>query len=177
MKVRPMNHYIFKTPLGHAAIVFEIDPVRLVKTFLPMPAKDDLLRKMPPASTPVRAVPAEIKALSQAILAYLKGAPMNLSFADLPMAHLTRLQQAVLKAVFEIPYGQTRSYGEIAAAVGRPGASRFVGSTMAGNPFPLIIPCHRVIKSDGTFGRFGGGTALKATLIWKEKQAADKKSP
>jgi len=58
-----------------------------------------------------------------------------------------------------------RSYRDIAVAVGRPRAYRFVGTTLANNPFPILIPCHRVIRSDGSFGLFGGGSDMKRKLI------------
>jgi len=77
----------------------------------------------------------------------------------------TRLQKAVYHATFRIPRGQTRSYRRIAETIGRPGASRFVGNTMAKNPFPVLIPCHRVIRSNGSLGRFGGGEDLKRAML------------
>lgn len=61
--------------------------------------------------------------------------------------------------------GQTTSYGELAAAVGHPGAARAVGSTMATNPVPIIVPCHRVLASDGTLGGYGGGLDMKRGLL------------
>ena len=69
-----------------------------------------------------------------------------------------------------IPFGQTRTYGSLAGEVGCPGAARFVGNTMARNPLPLIIPCHRVLGSDGSLHGFGapGGVATKAWLIKME---------
>ncbi len=77
----------------------------------------------------------------------------------------TVLQKAVYHATFQIPYGQTRSYRQIAETAGRPGASRFVGNTMAKNPFPVLIPCHRVIRSNGSLGQFGGGVDLKRKML------------
>ncbi len=75
-------------------------------------------------------------------------------------ALLRPFQQAVLKATFSIPYGETRSYGEIAAEIDRPGAARAVGRAEATNPMPLIIPCHRVIGADGKLRGYGGGLGL-----------------
>ncbi|MEW6260734.1 MAG: methylated-DNA--[protein]-cysteine S-methyltransferase [Thermodesulfobacteriota bacterium] len=75
----------------------------------------------------------------------------------------TRIQ--VLWAVYAIPYGQTRTYSSIAAEIGKPTAGRFVGNTMATNPFPVIIPCHRVIRKDGSLGGFGGGIDLKRRML------------
>lgn len=81
---------------------------------------------------------------------------------DLPMAlDVTRFQTKVLRAVGRIPYGQTRSYGEIARAAGQPRAARAVGQAVGANPLPLLIPCHRVLAAQGRLGGFGGG------LVWK----------
>ena len=89
----------------------------------------------------------------------------NPMWAWLDFGSATWLQKAVYHATFRIPYGQTRSYRQIAEAVGRPGASRFVGNTMAKNPFPVLIPCHRVIRSNGSLGQFGGGVDLKRKML------------
>jgi methylated-DNA-[protein]-cysteine S-methyltransferase len=61
--------------------------------------------------------------------------------------------------------GQTISYGELAAAAGHPGAARAVGTVMANNPLPIIVPCHRVLASDGTLGGYGGGLEMKRGLL------------
>jgi len=78
----------------------------------------------------------------------------------------TPFRRRVLAAAAAIPYGEVRSYRWLAlAATGRPGCSRAVGGAMAANPLPLIIPCHRVIRSDGELGGFAGGPDLKARLL------------
>jgi methylated-DNA-[protein]-cysteine S-methyltransferase len=70
----------------------------------------------------------------------------------------------VLQKVKAIPYGKTRTYGEIAAALGNPGAARAVGGANSSNPIPIIIPCHRVVAANG-LGGYGGGLNLKGTLL------------
>ncbi len=84
----------------------------------------------------------------------------------------TAFQHAVWEALLEIPYGSTASYGEIAKAVGRPGAARAVGLANANNPIALIVPCHRVIGSDGTLTGYGGGLPLKRALLAHEARAS-----
>ena len=84
---------------------------------------------------------------------------------DLPLkTEGTDFQKSVWDELCRIPYGETASYGEIAERVGRPNAYRAVGSACNVNPIPLIIPCHRVVASNG-FGGFGGGLALKKKLM------------
>jgi methylated-DNA-[protein]-cysteine S-methyltransferase len=77
----------------------------------------------------------------------------------------TPFQQDVWRAVAAIPHGQVVSYGEVARRVGKPGAARAVGNTMAANPTPIVVPCHRVVTAQGTIGGFGGGLALKRRLL------------
>jgi O-6-methylguanine DNA methyltransferase len=77
----------------------------------------------------------------------------------------TSFQIQVYAALLAIPYGETRSYGEIARAIGEPGASRAVGAANGANPLPLVVPCHRVIAARGKLGGFGGGLALKKRLL------------
>ncbi len=78
--------------------------------------------------------------------------------------------RAILLACRRIPYGEIRSYGWLARVVGRPKAARPVGNVLARNPLPLVIPCHRVVRADGTLGGFSarGGLSLKARLLQLE---------
>jgi methylated-DNA-[protein]-cysteine S-methyltransferase len=80
----------------------------------------------------------------------------------------TEFQRKVWDALAKIPFGQTRSYGDIAQAIGRPGASRAVGQANHQNPVAPMIPCHRVITSTGTLGGYGGGMDLKRSLLEHE---------
>jgi methylated-DNA-[protein]-cysteine S-methyltransferase len=84
----------------------------------------------------------------------------------------TPFQRAVWEAVLRIPYGQTRSYADIAVEIGYPRASRAVGSANAVNPLPFVVPCHRVIGADGTIKGFPGGVVTRAMLLQLEAQAA-----
>lgn len=85
---------------------------------------------------------------------------------DLPLRPQgTEFQRRVWQALQQIPYGETRSYGELAKYVGNPKASRAVGAANGINPIPVIIPCHRVIGSNGKLTGFGGGLETKAFLL------------
>jgi len=83
----------------------------------------------------------------------------------------TPFQRAVLDALQQIPYGETCSYGEIAARIGKPTAVRAVGAANGRNPLPIIIPCHRVIGSNGGLTGFGGGLPAKRFLLDLERGA------
>lgn len=112
--------------------------------------------------------------LSRRIVDYLNGSPDAMGpvpWDTLQMGDLSPLQVNVLKATVQIPFGETASYKAIAEAIGRPKACRFVGTALSLNPFPLLIPCHRVIRSDGSPGEFGGGRELKKWLLSMEVNA------
>ncbi len=83
----------------------------------------------------------------------------------------TEFQQQVWRALTRIPYGTTSTYKELAAAIGKPKASRAVGSACHHNPLPVIIPCHRVIGSSGSLTGYAGGLALKQQLLTLEQKS------
>ena len=94
---------------------------------------------------------------------------------DLPLdLRGTEFQKAIWNAIHRIPYGRLMSYGGLAAAVGRPRAVRAAGNAVGSNPLAIIIPCHRVIRSDGSLGGFGGGLDLKRYLLNIEGVLLDK---
>ena len=84
----------------------------------------------------------------------------------------TPFQKRVWEALARVPYGQTISYGALAVQAGSPGAARAVGAAMAANPVPIVIPCHRVIGSNGKLTGFGGGLNLKQSLLDLEQRGA-----
>jgi len=96
---------------------------------------------------------------------------------EVPIALIgTPFQRAVWRAVMAIPYGETRSYGELARTLGRPLASRAVGAANGANPLSLIVPCHRLLGSDGSLTGYGGGMAMKQQLLVLEGGRAGARS-
>ncbi|HEY8283124.1 MAG TPA: methylated-DNA--[protein]-cysteine S-methyltransferase [Chloroflexota bacterium] len=92
---------------------------------------------------------------------------------DFPLALVgTPWQKLVWRALIEIPFGQTRTYAQVAAMIGRPTAARAMGRANATNRIPLVIPCHRVIGADGSLTGFGGGIHLKTRLLAHEARHA-----
>ncbi|MXX76667.1 MAG: methylated-DNA--[protein]-cysteine S-methyltransferase [Holophagales bacterium] len=92
---------------------------------------------------------------------------------DLPLsAGGTEFQQRVWAELRRIPFGETISYGELAARIGKPSASRAVGAANGRNPLPVVVPCHRVIGSDGRLTGFGGGLPTKQALLDLEQRVA-----
>ena len=86
-------------------------------------------------------------------------------------------RRAVLTHLMEIPYGVRESYTVVARAAGNPGAVRAAGSACATNPIPLVVPCHRVVRSDGTYGQYRGGPEAKHMLLTMEAPAGDSGTP
>ena len=111
-----------------------------------------------------------LKDAARQLQEYFSGA--RTSF-DLPLApHGTTFQRRVWAALRKIPYGETRSYGQLAAMIGSPKASRAVGGANNRNPICLIIPCHRVIGANGTLVGYGGGLPRKKQLLSHEASVA-----
>jgi len=110
------------------------------------------------------------RAAARQLLEYLEGKRLRFDLAlDL---RGTPFQLAVWQALREIPYGETRSYAEVARAVGRPAAVRAVGAANGANPIAIVVPCHRVIASGGGLGGYGGGLEVKARLLAMERSRA-----
>lgn len=102
----------------------------------------------------------------QILAVFTENAPIRLPVC---LDALTPFQQMVLNKTAEIPRGEVRSYSWIAQAIGTPNAHRAVGTALAQNPLPFVIPCHRIVRADGRLGAYsGGGTAVKARLLTME---------
>lgn len=102
---------------------------------------------------------------------FADGRPVDLT-ADIDWSSLSAdgrsiagFRRAVLEETMRIPAGETRTYGWLARKVGRPRAARAVGRVMATNPFPIVVPCHRVVGSDGSLRGYGAGLPVKAELL------------
>ena len=111
------------------------------------------------------------------IVAYLAGALRTFSL-PIDWRLVTRFQSLVLHATAQIPFGQVRTYGELAEMIGKPRAARAIGGAMARNPFPLIIPCHRVVNAERALHGYSapGGLETKAWLLTLEgHRIVDKK--
>lgn len=105
-----------------------------------------------------------VKPLVSQLTAYLRGKRTSFD-VDLDLTWMTPFRQRVLEECVRVPRGQVTTYAELARRAGRPTAFRAVGHTMATNPVPIVVPCHRVLGSDGTLHGFGGGLDMKARLL------------
>lgn len=108
--------------------------------------------------------PADIGAQLEA---YFEGRLRNFSLS-IKLSGGTEFERKVWLALREIPYGETRSYKWLAGRVGRPGGSRAVGQALAKNPLPIVLPCHRVVESQGKIGGYSSGVEIKRRLLAHE---------
>ena len=106
------------------------------------------------------------------ICAYLAGRRQGFTL-PIDLRHATPFAAEVLRRAQLIPWGRTCTYGDLAEAIGRPGAARAVGQVMAGNPVPLLVPCHRVVGAGGKLTGFGGGLEQKRALLSLEGVGPD----
>jgi methylated-DNA-[protein]-cysteine S-methyltransferase len=109
-----------------------------------------------------------ITSLGEQMQAFLEGEPVVFALDYVALETCSPFQQRVLVAEHGIPRGWVSTYGSIAAHVGVKRGARAVGAALARNPFPLIIPCHRAIRSDGELGGYQGGLAMKRRLLQME---------
>lgn len=124
-------------------------------------SKTHFLKQLPQNTTWQEAPAAKLATAQKQIESYLAG--KNISLANFELNQGTQFQQSVWKVMHTIPYGETRSYAWIAQQLGKPKAFRAVANACGANPLPIVIPCHRVIASDGKLGGFSSG------LEWKKK--------
>ena len=115
---------------------------------------------------------AKVRPLARQVQDYLAGKRKKFD-VELDLSHVTPFRRDVLLECARIPRGQVATYGDLARRVGSPLAYRAVGHTMATNPIPIVIPCHRVIGSSGNLQGFGGGLDMKRRLLALEGAALD----
>jgi methylated-DNA-[protein]-cysteine S-methyltransferase len=160
-----MNQVLFTrapSPLGPLLLVGTEDAL----TSIWLPSGRDRLEPDPDW---VEARPPFAEAVRQ-LDAYFAG---RLRRFDLPLAPKgTAFQQRVWQALLDIPYGETASYGQLARRIDRPAAVRAVGAANGQNPLSIVIPCHRVIGSDGRLVGYGGGLPAKSALLALERRIA-----
>jgi methylated-DNA-[protein]-cysteine S-methyltransferase len=165
-----LKYCLRKTPFGPVAVVWSdhrgrpgilrvmlsrpgVSAGRLVRTFFP----DAILSAC-----------AVIQEAAGRMAAFLAGEDIRFSLDIARMDLCSGFQRKVLRAEHGIPRGYVSTYGRIAGRIGCAGGARAVGSALAGNPFPIIIPCHRAVRSDGSPGGYQGGTAMKRALLEME---------
>ena len=156
--------FCYRSPIGWIDIIAEENRISRVSFTEPAPSSE-------PTSPPTLPVLARtIKLLDT----YFAGDAIN--FAEIPVQITsgTEFQQQVWKAIQQIPHGEVQSYQWIADQIGKPKSARAIGNAVGANPVSILIPCHRVIRSNGALGGYGGGLERKRQLLTLEGQNIEK---
>lgn len=169
-----LYYTVFRTKWGHFGLAGTGEAV--CRTYLPVPRRETaergLLLGLTSTGQPSRRDGALFRSLQERIIAYYEGEAVDFR-TDPPISldPMSPFGRNVLRACRKIGFGQTTTYGELARKIGRPGAVRAVGGVMAANPTALIVPCHRVLRADGSLGGFSapGGTATKHKMLRHEQ--------
>jgi methylated-DNA-[protein]-cysteine S-methyltransferase len=156
-----------ETPLG--TIIVGATSDGLVRIGLPSEQEDEVLQQLADrvSRRVLRAPRASLTRTRQQLDEYFDGTRRDFDVTlDWQLARGFRRE--VLRATAEIPYGETSSYRAVATRAGSPGAVRAAGTALATNPLPIVVPCHRVVRSGGALGAYRGGAAAKAALLQLE---------
>jgi methylated-DNA-[protein]-cysteine S-methyltransferase len=153
----------YDTPVGR--LLLAATPRGLVRITFPVESAETVLEQLASTVSPrLLESPARLDEVRRELDSYFEG---RLREFDLPLDwQLTRgFYRKVLRATARIPYGKTRSYSEMAKRAGNPRAVRATGTALGSNPLPIIVPCHRVLRSGGALGGYGGGLETKQKLL------------
>ena len=151
------------TPVGN--LLLAATEQGLVRVAFDLEDHDQVLVSLAQRVSPrILLAPGRLDPVTRQLADYFEGSRRSFDLAlDLRLA--TGFRRAVLEHLSEIGYGRTESYTQVAAAAGSPRAVRAVGTACALNPVPVVVPCHRVVRSDGSFGGYRGGPEAKRTLL------------
>ena len=156
MTTHPLNYHLLNTPVGTLRLVSNGTHLTAIE-FPQRHSAGDNARQH---------TDSILASCAQQLTEYFAG---KRSLFDLPLdAGGTAFQQTVWSALVAIPYGELRSYSDIANTIGKPKAVRAVGAANGRNPIPIVVPCHRVIGSDGSLTGFAGGLPMKTKLLTLE---------
>ena len=160
-----LRFYLCETKLGWMGLV--LSPKGLRATTLPRVGRDDALREAVELGATEPASEPEAAPAARLVRELAEGRPGDPA-AVIDWDSAAGFRRAVMEETLRIPHGETRTYGWLAERVGRPPAARAVGRVMATNPLPIVVPCHRVIGSDGSLRGYGAGLPTKAALLRAE---------
>jgi methylated-DNA-[protein]-cysteine S-methyltransferase len=164
----PRTYTVIETDLGWVGAIRSAHGI--CRTTLPRPTPLDAIEGLNLLPSDQEAEAEDFGPLAEQIGAIGRGERMAVP-ATLDLSGGTPFQQAVWQAVLTIPFGETRSYGWIAAEIGKPLSAHAVGQAVSRNPLPLLIPCHRVVAADGSLGGYGAGNEslpTKRSLLHRE---------
>ena len=163
-----LNYTAFNTKMGWVGVLGSAQG--LLRATLPQRSVQEACRLLGDGVNQATRSPCLFDDLMERLKVYFS--THKVTFPDeLDLSQATPFQREVWETTRLIPYGETRSYTWVAEQTGKPRAVRAVGQALSRNPLPIIIPCHRVVASDGKLGGYGGGVEMKRYLIWLEASA------
>ncbi len=166
---RELKYITLNTNMGWVGILSSAKG--LLGTTLPQPSIDEVRQLLGDSISHATWSPHLFKDLTERLRVYFGG--HRTTFPDkLDLSRATHFQREVWEITRLIPYGETRSYGWVAEQIKKPRAVRAVGQALSKNPLPIIVPCHRVVASDGKLGGFSGGVEMKRCLLSLEASAS-----
>jgi len=164
-----LNYITFNTDMGWLGILSSAKG--LLGTTLPQRSAQEACQLLGDSVNQATCSPRWFDNLMERLKVYFSG--HRTTFPDKPdLSRATHFQREVWEITRLIPYGETRSYAWVAEQIKKPRAVRAVGQALAKNPLPIIIPCHRVVASDGKLGGFSGGMKMKRYLLSLEASAS-----
>ncbi len=153
------------TAYGEMTVIWEAgEPLRVVRILLPS-RRGELSSGYPQA---MESTDSAISDLVEDLARYLDGKEVTFNLGLMDLDRCSQFQRGVIIAEYGVPRGYVTTYGRLARQVGAPRASRAAGRALATNPFPIVIPCHRAVRSDGSLGGYQGGVEMKARLLEME---------
>ena len=168
MSAVELNYTTFNADMGWIGILSSAKG--LLRTTLPQRTAQQARQLLGDGANRATWSPHLFEDLMERLKTYCGGHEAD--FPDqLDLSRVTAFQREVWEITKLIPYGKTRTYGWVAEQIGKPEAARAVGQALSRNPLPIIIPCHRVIASDGKLGGFTGGLDMKRSLLSLEDSA------
>jgi methylated-DNA-[protein]-cysteine S-methyltransferase len=163
-----LKYVTFNTDMGWVGILASAKGLLVIT--LPQPSAQKARQLLGDRLNQASWSPRRFADLVERLKVYFSGEKVN--FPDeLDLSGATPFQREVWKMTRLIPYGETRSYLWVAEQIKRPRAARAVGQALGRNPLPIIVPCHRVVASDGGLAGFEGGVEMKRHLLWLESSA------
>ena len=164
----PATYSIHPTPVGDALLVFTDDGL------VTLHVTDEVDAELERVSHRLGSAPdrddERARGIAEQLDEYFAGARRSFDI-DLDWRLVRGFTRAALEQIRDIPYGETASYGEVAVRAGSPGAHRAAGTACAMSPFSIVVPAHRVVRSDGSMGEYGGHPAVKRFLLDLERDA------
>ena len=165
---------LFETAIGRCAVGWTVNGIAVVALPESSPSRTRarVLRRLPDAVESVP--PPQVAWVVDSMVALLAGDPADLSQAVLDLDGVPDFHREVYEVTRGIPVGSTLTYGQVAARVGAPAAAQAVGQALGANPCPVVVPCHRVLASDGSLGGFSaeGGVETKRRMLLAEGATA-----